>query len=92
MKLKTFTEHDWDGFAGAEKFKDGSNPLIGSDCKALVIADRDGIYVWLDEDENAMGWALDLKTATKRAILIVAENLPDPLTEKDLEELGFERV
>lgn len=30
MKMREFRESDWDGLAGAEKFPDGSNPLIGT--------------------------------------------------------------
>lgn len=29
MKLREFTKSDWHGFAGAEEFSDGSQPLIG---------------------------------------------------------------
>jgi len=90
MKLKPFADNDWDAFAGAEEFKDGSDPMISTEGEALVIADRDGIFVWLSEDEDC--WGLELKNLTKRAIVIFAESLPIELTEKDLKEFGFKRV
>jgi hypothetical protein len=40
VKLRPFTEDDWDGLAGAEKFADGTNPLYG---------EVDGVFGWPED-------------------------------------------
>jgi hypothetical protein len=56
MKVKPFTKNDWYGFAGAEPFADGSEPMIGYDNEQniMVIADGTGIslVVYSGPSEN----------------------------------------
>jgi len=54
MKMREFRENDWDGLAGAERFSDGSKPLIGTgkftdmtNKEFLVVVDANGIsFMW----------------------------------------------
>ena len=56
--IRTFTKHDWDAFAGAECFENGSQPLIfeaelndGQSC-LTVIADRTGLEIYIQSVEE----------------------------------------
>lgn len=51
-KMKPFTKYDWYELAGAERFPDGSEPLVGRYGKMIVVVDRNGLQAWLEEMEN----------------------------------------
>ena len=42
-KMKPFTQSDWWELAGAERFPDGSEPLIGRHGLLIVVVDRNGM-------------------------------------------------
>jgi len=63
MKMREFRENDWDGLAGAEKFPDGSNPLLGegeftNGEKYLLVVDANGVTFFM-EVENDEGEIYD---------------------------------
>lgn len=43
--IRTFNSHDWDCWAGAEKFDDGAEPLIVNELDWILLADGNGIEV-----------------------------------------------
>lgn len=51
-KMKPFTKYDWYDLAGAERFSDGSEPLVGRYDSLTVCVDRNGLQAWLEEIEN----------------------------------------
>lgn len=66
-EYKRFIKEDWYGYAGAEKFTDGTDPFIYhndmNDGQVLVtiIADTNGIEIYftsnVDCDDNMYAWA-----------------------------------
>ena len=60
VEYRRFTKTDWYGYAGAEKFADGSQPFMASvdfedGAGAIIISDANGIGIDLyraDTDEN----------------------------------------
>jgi len=60
MNMKPFAHHDWYGFAGAERFADGSEPLIGEIgveidgtlWASVVVLDANGISVMTSTDDG----------------------------------------
>lgn len=63
IEMKPFCSTDWMGFAGAERFEDGAEPMIGyilvDDFDAIVILDANGLHIsWdipVEADEDAEG-------------------------------------
>ena len=51
-QMRPFTKYDWYELAGAERFPDGSEPLVGRYGKLTVCVDRNGLQAWLEEMEN----------------------------------------
>jgi hypothetical protein len=57
-KIRRFTEVDWYGFVGAEKFANGSEPLIYEDpfannsANLTVVADRNGVSIMIDTEND----------------------------------------
>lgn len=51
-KMRPFTKYDWYELAGAERFPDGSEPLVGRHGKLVVCVDHNGLQAWLEEMEN----------------------------------------
>jgi hypothetical protein len=52
LKMRPFQRYDWNGWAGAEPFKDGTSPYIGEvsfggDDGGVIIADKNGIGFYL---------------------------------------------
>lgn len=70
--MKEFTSIDWYSCAGAEKFEDGSQPLIGVYGALTVVVDRNGLQAWIEEREDE---AFILMSSDKQYCLDVAENL-----------------
>lgn len=42
--MEVFSDHDWNGFAGAEEFDDGSQPMIGHTKTGTFVLDNNGIF------------------------------------------------
>lgn len=57
-KIRRFTEVDWYGFAGAEKFANGSEPFIyeanfsDNSANLTVVADRNGISIMINTKDD----------------------------------------
>lgn len=98
MKMASFTQSDWDAFAGAE----GTHPEIGEgkivlehgeEADAIVIADTAAVAVnAIDEDGNFLEWySFDLlcQGMTQRVANLVAALLPERMTHSQLVGLGF---
>lgn len=49
-KMREFNRNDWYALAGAEKFKDGSEPLIYTYGYLTIVADANGIEATVDEE------------------------------------------
>lgn len=62
MKFRAFEKTDWYGFAGAECFPDGTDPIISEVASAngekslTVIVDGGGVSLYLDECEKDTDW------------------------------------
>lgn len=68
--MTEFTDADWDCYAGAEAWH-SSKPLIGGVEGLTVIADRNGIEVYLaDGDADPEIWLLPLVIVPGLAMLI----------------------
>lgn len=50
-ELSPFDDSDWDGFAGAESPSETQPPLIHYSMEAIVIVDKNGVEVLLDDDD-----------------------------------------
>jgi len=52
ISYKPFSPSDWYGFAGAERFEDGAEPLLGElkvdDFDAIIIIDASGVHISWD--------------------------------------------
>jgi len=100
VKLRPFSKSDWMGFAGAEEFEDGSEPLIGEirvaddwpenlesmDGGVVVVVDANGIEVVGEAGWYGYKVADD---ASKEDLLHIVNQLKEPLTTDQLEDLGF---
>ena len=101
MKLRTFEKADWDGFAGCEKFADGSEPLIGTfrpfikmgrggpefGEMAVVVFDATGACAILDySTDDFGGWTLDHPGMTPSIARRLAASID---MKEDLIDIGF---
>lgn len=50
--MKPFTQGDWYGLCGAERFPDGSDPWAGYYGLLTVAVDRNGLQAWLEDMEE----------------------------------------
>lgn len=75
--MKEFTKQDWYGYAGAEEFEDGSQPLIGGYGVLTVIVDKNGLQAWVEGREDE---AFILMSSDKQYCVDVAENLLSEVT------------
>jgi hypothetical protein len=99
--FRDFDKDDWYGFAGAERFDDGSEPLmivneIADTVGGLwgITIDANGIQVDYIRDSGgefeAKTYTLERGSLSKQSMTLLASRI-DPLT-MNLEELGFERI
>lgn len=64
--IRRFTKEDWYGFAGAEKFRGGSDPFMyerdmnNGLIELVITADRNGIMVMLTDGEESDTWYKEL--------------------------------
>jgi hypothetical protein len=93
LAWKRFTEGDWMGFAGAEPFADGTDPLLAElhvdGQPALAIFDATGIRVVVFEGECEQLVLFTLPA--DRAAQVIAL-LPESTTMSTLVGFGFEDV
>ena len=85
-KMRPFTQNDWYELAGAERFPDGSEPLVGRYGKMTVCVDRNGLQAWLEEMENNV-LRIDAHPGFKEITVGTANLLlerAEAMTEKEL--------
>jgi hypothetical protein len=103
MEVRRFDKHDWDGFAGAEPFRDGTDPFICDGAKFVAIADVQGINVICGKSLEGhgggwlKGWEFSAPEIAKAALfgvcamLDLLERADDPGAYSEvLSQLGFE--
>lgn len=92
-----FGKYDWDGYAGAERFPDGSDPLIASTDKGEFIADPNAIqFMDFVDMGNTYSYNWKKQPQSQREAFMMIENLmkdigPD-FTISELEEIGFDSI
>ena len=86
--FQTFTEGDWDAFAGAEPFQDGTDPLIAQapESDAVVIVSGQGMQIVFG-DENVA--TLPGRTLHRDFLIAIANLLPPRFTLNYLCEMGW---
>ena len=78
--LERFTDNDWNDYAGAISFSDGSKPFIGKNVMLEVVADINGLCVTPFYDEEVAiqgGWCLvfDPGLCTEGMMKMLAERV-----------------
>lgn len=93
--LRTFTEHDWDAFAGAEEFADGSLPMIGERSRYTIVVSGCGgdseyatVHLYGDNTDewHTQQYAPKSVAVEVATLLLNAEKLDDVI----LAALGFD--
>lgn len=78
IKLREFNKYDWMEFAGAEKFSDGSAPLIASyGDNTSVIVDKNGVQAFFMDDDCYIQAQLDIPVCKEFGIQIANKILYD---------------
>lgn len=100
IEMVRFTEEDWYGFAGCERFADGGAPFIGGlkvdGSDAVVIHDAEGIHVvWggtMEEDGEDFfaDYAAPEGDAPVGTVDRILAALQPEMTSVALKALGFE--
>lgn len=84
-KIRRFTKTDWYGWAGCERFKDGSEPFIyehnlnNGETGVIILADATGVAIYIGEDED-LCWIVNKPLNPVRAegyMLALAEVIKD---------------
>jgi len=105
MEMKGFSDcsWSWDAYAGAERWPNGDEPLIGhgtlgSGEEVTVIADVNGISVFFDKGSKCLAMHATFKTQSKAwaycDLLFDDENQDEDArtTLQELRDLGFEQM
>lgn len=73
--MRPFKPSDWMSYCGAERLRDGSEPLIGQYGPLVVIIDRNGLQAFVEEyeDEAVFLEADDVSYLTDVAEEVLAE-------------------
>jgi len=88
IEMKPFARHDWYGFAGAERFADGSEPLIGSatvvsegtEFGAIVVLDAVGLFVEVICDEgNRLAYVVFEGSYAARSLAMLGKRVEWPV-------------
>ena len=88
MDARTFTGNDWACLAGASRFANGDEPLIGTPpTDLIVVAGGDGVQVHTNDADSYMLPGVTFPTASAAGAFI--DGLPYNLTEDGLAEFGF---
>ena len=80
--MREFTKADWYEFAGAEKFANGAEPLVGTYKDLVVIVDANGIQAWVYEYENEVVFSYE--GLCKRHNLCIAEDILAVVAEEEM--------
>ena len=93
--LTRFTKHDFDGYAGALNFSNGSEPFVGRNTMLEVIADINGLCVMPFYD-NEVGWGLVIESCTDSMAKVLAERVLEDTKamfpaeiKRYIKEMGF---
>jgi hypothetical protein len=90
MEFKRFDRSDWDAFAGAEPFKDGSNPWIAYESNYVVVADASGITVSRIDSEYGEEFEAHLSIDDNEILCMrIARELDDNKMGAQVREYGF---
>lgn len=97
MTSREFTRDDWMGLCGAERWADGSLPLIrelNQECDAT--ADKNGIQIFFnsesDEALDGISFGMICEWPSQAAARLFLDALPESLTADDCRRMGFEQV
>jgi hypothetical protein len=93
-RLHPFAKEDWYGWAGAERFSDGSEPLIGDFEDRTVIVDANGVGLYIGDDvftQNGTSFMYRAKGESKEHLIKLAEQVlvAGDLDDEILERMGF---
>ena len=89
--IREFNPQDWNGYAGAERFTDGSEPLICDTDTCTILCDNNGVEVDFEDRIYFVTMATNPETLTPElwtqeiAKLVVA-NLAKTFSHKTAEE------
>lgn len=93
--MRDFTKEDWMMYSGAEKFSEGSEPMIGEYGPVTIIADKFGVTVLLENQmfeldgiDEERGYKKDV---AERILKEVKEKTPREI-EYFMRSLGFETI
>ena len=93
--VRRFTASDWTGFAGAEKFPDGSDPFILDDLSEdfVIIGGYNSIeMIKIDEAGEMQSYIMDgVEKITPAVAAMILNNLPADLLNR-MEEFGFQEI
>jgi len=99
VKARRFTKEDWEGYAGAEKFPDGSEPFFTqrvnkSGSTVDMIATSEGVDAYIfeiigEQDNTTTQWYRLAAPLSAKASEAVLNALPEVIDETILKEWGF---
>lgn len=82
IELREFTKFDWMEFSGAEKFKDGSEPLVAHGKGYTLLVDLRRIAVVLDIDDEEDNYrSIAFHQIPKKAIVAYANFMIELLSK-----------
>jgi len=56
IELRSFTHMDWQGLAGAEKFANGNEPMLGTTEHHMAVADGHGVQIFFSGTDETWSW------------------------------------
>ena len=99
MNAREFTNHDWDAFAGCERWADGAEPLMALGAletgkEVCVVLDRNGACLMIeDDDQNDYGGhVLEMEFPTQAAARAFAIGMGEPKTKDECLRYGFKAI
>lgn len=82
--FKDFSTSDWDAFAGAEEYEDGTPPRITEiQVTFVIVADKDGVEI----TDGSIGWRVRARGKSNQDSI-----LQKLKSEFNLEDLGFKAL
>lgn len=81
IELREFTKNDWMAFSGAERFNDGSEPLVAHGKGYTLLVDLRRIAVVLDVEEEDNYKSIAFHQIPKKAIVAYANFMIELLSK-----------
>ena len=81
---RPFSQFDWYGFAGAESWPNGDQPVLREVGNYLLVADSGGVEAHLEDDS----WGMRVAFPAAKAACAFLNGLPDDFNP---EAFGFEK-